>query len=258
LRTQVPLDGTAPDDVTRDIQFGHEEKSWFEGSNNVNTFTLDSFLYPPEEKKLLIDKGTLLPYYCPDCRRPRLKLRCKTCTNRSVIERTHISSSLSHRQSRDIFTLLKTGGYHLQGKVVLDVGSRLGSNLFTGALFSEAKLVVGVEMEAFFAELSARTACFAGLGHRIQVICADIRSQAQRLHEADCVVFFNPFELHWDRIQHRGLLDFMRATVTKPGTRLVTVPSCEEIFQRADSTVDVAAWLTPLDHIDDAFVYRVR
>ena len=51
----------------------------------------------------------------------------------------------------------------LDGKTLLDVGSRLGAVLYGAHVYSSAERIVGVEMNAEFAKISERTVTKYGM-----------------------------------------------------------------------------------------------
>jgi hypothetical protein len=187
----------------------------------------------------------------------------------------------------------------LEGKVVLDIGSRLGNNLYVGAIVTDAEELIGIEMNLFFAGLSKRliadysasppaplpassplagTAAAAASEQaavnssgsnfdRISIVPEDIRDRTDLLDKADVVIFFNPFEQHFSRAEHQELLRLFRTHCCRPGVRLVSVPSMEDIYGRAGlhpEQIDVGAWLASVGAADDGdhgfgvFVYDVR
>ena len=152
--------------------------------------------------------------------------------------------------------------------MVVDIGSRLGNNLIVAALFTKARELIGIEMNEYFANLSQRIVqqdCKLLMFQppckcNIRIVHDDVRNQTDTLERADIVIFFNPFEQHFERDTHRELLQFMRQHVCRSGVRLITVPSMAEIYGRAEMTsaIDVDKWLIDVGSTDDVFCYDVR
>jgi len=163
----------------------------------------------------------------------------------------------------------------------VDIGSRLGNLLYAGVLWTQpsacrgvsstncgpaapATIVprwVGVELDGFFASLCKRVLRRWGMSpSRGQCVEGDITSapNAALLRHAKLVAFFNCFELHVGRARHRELLRFLRDTISQRGQYILSCPSLHEIFQRADSDVDVEEWVQQVAQKDDAFLFRVR
>ncbi|KAL8169245.1 UNVERIFIED_CONTAM: hypothetical protein K2H54_041536 [Gekko kuhli] len=87
----------------------------------------------------------------------------------------------------------------LTGKVVVDVGSRLGAVLFGGYFYSSASQIYGVEINADFCHMQEVIVAKYQLDERIKVLNADIRTQASLLQNADAVVMNNVFEYFLDK-----------------------------------------------------------
>lgn len=107
----------------------------------------------------------------------------------------------------------------LRGKVIVDIGSRLGPVLYyvrsyhiqffqfdyfyflmvvgsflKAHLFSEAEEIVGIEMNAFFADLSRKMIEKYKMNDRVRVEQSDVRDQAALLGRADLVIMNNVFD----------------------------------------------------------------
>ncbi|CAB1335454.1 unnamed protein product [Coregonus sp. 'balchen'] len=79
----------------------------------------------------------------------------------------------------------------LTGRLVVDVGSRLGAVLYGGYLYSSAARLVGVEISAEFVRLQNMAVEKYGFSDRIQVIHADISTQDSLLQNADVLIMNN-------------------------------------------------------------------
>ena len=129
----------------------------------------------------------------------------------------------------------------------------------SGLLRSRCPRWVGVELDAFFAAESRRVARRWGMGGgRVRVLRADVSACTDLLRSAKLVCFFNCFELHVSRSRHRELLQWLRDAVSQRGQWLLVCPALEEIFERAESEVDVGRWVQRVASHDDAFLYRVK
>jgi hypothetical protein len=141
----------------------------------------------------------------------------------------------------------------------VDIGSRLGNQLFAGLLHCPSCPVwIGVEMNGFFVEQSRRIVREWGVTKQISVIEDDVVHQQPLLRHAKLVVFFNPFELHVTREKHRELLKYFRASVCQMAQYILSCPSLEDIYKRAESDVDVEEWVELVVCKEDAFLYRVK
>jgi len=55
------------EDETTGVRHGTDSKSWFAGSDHINSFFLDSFLYSNHDMNRMIDEGKLQLFYCKKC-----------------------------------------------------------------------------------------------------------------------------------------------------------------------------------------------
>ena len=117
---------------------------------------------------------------------------------------------------------------------------------------------IGVELDAFFVAQSRRIARKWSMQDAIRVIEDDVSHHADLLAKAKLVCFFNAFELHVTRERHRELLAFLTDAISHAGQYLLVCPSLKEIYTRAESDVNVDAWVELVAEKDDAFLYRVR
>ena len=111
--------------------------------------------------------GQLARVYCSTCRalfplgtEELVECPRPTCEGR-LQERNALTNSLPLEQSLAVFTkLLPCGGFSLQGKELLDIGSRLGNQLVIAALLGSdrPRTAVGFEISQFFVKISREMA----------------------------------------------------------------------------------------------------
>uniref|UniRef100_A0A8B9CFZ4 Uncharacterized protein n=1 Tax=Anser brachyrhynchus TaxID=132585 RepID=A0A8B9CFZ4_9AVES len=95
----------------------------------------------------------------------------------------------------------------LTGKVVVDIGSRLGAELFVGYLYSSASQLYG-------------------LIDRIKVVHADICTQASLL-----------------QLEQARAWEFIACNVKKRGSLLVTVPNLEDLLSKLRTDIQFSQWV---------------
>ncbi|KAF3845624.1 hypothetical protein F7725_008787 [Dissostichus mawsoni] len=139
------------------------------------TVHVDSFLYDEEEVDSLCDEGSLSRSYCLSCGSTR----------------TAPLDFLSHSFSiPELHFLFESVLPDLSGRVLVDVGSRLGA----GYVFSSASRLVGLEISEEFVKLQENIVQKYTMTDRIQVLHSDVRLQNVLLQNADVLVLNNVFE----------------------------------------------------------------
>ncbi|XP_076315833.1 uncharacterized protein LOC143228452 isoform X2 [Tachypleus tridentatus] len=154
-----------------------------------HTVHVDAFLYEEHHIDDLVAEGRMSRNYC------------KKCGSNEVAPLTFISHSMSIQRVQFIFRSMLPD---LEGKVVLDVGSRLGPVLWG-------------------------------------VVCSDICSVPQ-ISEADVIVLNNVFEFFLPQDIQVKTWQFLRSSI-KQGAILVSIPSLEDIFKQIKTEVDVKSWV---------------
>ncbi|XP_030308013.1 uncharacterized protein LOC103538841 isoform X1 [Calypte anna] len=189
---------------------------------------VDAFLYDDDFVDSLCEEGKMSRSYCTEC----------------GSFKTASLEFISHSFS---LTELKFLYHHvlpdLTGKVVVDVGSRLGAVLFAGYLYSSASQLYGVEMNADFCQLQEMMIAKYQFIDRIKVFHADICTQASLLQSADVVVMNNVFEYFLDRQEQARAWEFIACNVRRRGSLLVTVPSLQESLSKLQTDVQLDQWV---------------
>ncbi|XP_013774295.1 uncharacterized protein LOC106459240 [Limulus polyphemus] len=191
-----------------------------------HTVHVDAFLYEEEHIDDLVAEGKMSRNYC------------KKCGSHEVAPLTFISHSMSIQRVGFIFQSLLPD---LEGKVVFDVGSRLGPVLWGAYVYTRARKIIGVEMNEELCKIQKFIIEKYKMGDRIEVICRNICSVPQ-ITEADVVVLNNVFEFFLPQDIQVKTWQFLRSSI-KQGTILVTIPSLEDIFKQVKSEVDVKSWV---------------
>lgn len=203
------------------------------------TVHIDAFLYDDDCVDSLCEEGKMSRNYCLSC----------------GSHRTAPLEFISHSFSiTELKFLYRHALPDLTGKIVVDVGSRLGAVLFGAYFYSSASQIYGVEMNADFCNLQEIIVAKYQLDDRIKVLNADICTQASLLQNADVVIMNNVFEYFLDRSEQARSWEFISQNVSKKGSLLVTVPSLQKSFSDLQVDIQLNNWVEaqPLDY--DAFL----
>ncbi|XP_062864081.1 uncharacterized protein zgc:109986 isoform X2 [Trichomycterus rosablanca] len=250
IRDYLPLEAMFPSE-TMAIQKTQQ--------NPKPTLHVDAFLYEEETVDSLCDEGKMSRNFCLNCGSHRTAL----------IE--FISHSFSISELQFLFHHVLPD---LMGKLVVDVGSRLGAVLYGGYLYSAAAQLVGVEISKEFVKLQTMIVEKYGFNDRVQVIHADICSQNVLVQNADVLIMNNVFEYFMEPKDQVRAWEFISQSFRKKGALLVTVPSIQEALVSLQETnrasaiddwleevpIDYSAYVqsdTDLDSLKQIHLYRV-
>ncbi|XP_052010225.1 uncharacterized protein zgc:109986 [Xyrauchen texanus] len=231
LRACLPLEAVVPSE-TMAIQKTHQKPH--------PTVHVDAFLYDEETVDSLCEEGKMSRNYCLSCGSHRTALL------------DFISHSFSISELQFLFQKILPD---LTGQLVVDVGSRLGAVLYGGYLYSAASQLVGVEISSEFIKLQTMVMEKYGFSDRVQVIHADVRSQAALLQNADVLIMNNVFEYFMEPSDQIQAWQFISQNFRKKGALLVTVPRIQEALASLEETVSLemltlSQWIeeVPLDY----------
>ena len=115
---------------------------------------------------------------------------CLDCGSRKIEDLTYITHSCSKERLQFIFGDLLPS---LEGKTVVDVGSRLGAVLYGAYYYSDASKIVGIEINKDFCKLQEDTVAKFGLKKRIKIVLGNMCAQTELLASADVIVLNNVF-----------------------------------------------------------------
>uniref|UniRef100_A0A8C0VC38 Methyltransferase type 11 domain-containing protein n=1 Tax=Cyanistes caeruleus TaxID=156563 RepID=A0A8C0VC38_CYACU len=200
---------------------------------------VDAFLYDDDVVDSLCEEGKMSRSYCTQC------------GSYKTASLEFISHSFSLMELKFLYQHVLPD---LTGKVVVDVGSRLGAVLFAGYLYSSASLLYGVEMNADFCQLQEMMITF--LTTMCKVVHADICTQPSLLQKADVVVMNNVFEYFLDRREQARAWEFIACNVRKRGSLLVTVPSLEESLSKLQVNVQLSQWVEEVQLNYDVYMEK--
>ncbi|XP_061223556.1 uncharacterized protein LOC133219918 isoform X5 [Neopsephotus bourkii] len=202
---------------------------------------VDAFLYDDDFVDSLCEEGKMSRSYCTEC------------GSYKTASLEFISHSFSLMELKFLYQHVLPD---LTGKVVVDVGSRLGAVLFAGYLYSSASQLYGVEMNADFCQLQEMMVTKYQFIDRIKVVHADICTQASLLQKADVVVMNNVFEYFLDRQEQARAWEFVACNVRKTGSLLVTVPSLTESLSKVQTDIQLGQWVEEMQLNYDVYVEK--
>jgi len=221
LREKLPPNAIAPTEKTHLPSSGS-----FSGFTPQNTLHVDSFLYPNDDViDENCDKGLLQRYYCKDC------------SSRNVAPLEFISHSMSVTEAKFIFTHILP---NMAGKIVVDIGSRLGVVLYCGFLYSKTFTLYGLEFNKELADLQTEVVKKFAMGNRVKIRCDDVKNCADILKDADAVILNNVFDAFIEpQSKIHEIWEFVLNSVAKPGAMIIADPGLEEAMKNANVPQEV-------------------
>jgi len=184
----------------------------------VNTVHVDAFLYDEAGENELVQAGVLARYYCQDC------------GSRNTQELTFVTHSCSKERLEYVFRALLPP---LDGKTVLDVGSRIGAVLYGAYFHTKASKIIGIEMNHELCEIQAEVVRNHHLQDRIQVIEGDVCSLPNVVRSAHVIILNNVFDWFLPHDTQVAIWRFLRATI-RTGSLIVSSPALEASLQQID------------------------
>ncbi|GFT23950.1 uncharacterized protein NPIL_432991 [Nephila pilipes] len=237
IKTLVPTEAIFPSEKIDHSSIGNLPQT-----SNERIIHVDSFLFEDDQIDALVEEGKLSRNYC------------KNCGSINVGPITFISHSASVQRIEFIFQYMLPD---LSGKVLLDVGSRLGAILYGAYYCSAASKIIGIEINQDLCSLQNHIIDKYGLGDRIQVICENICNLPEIIHAANVIIFNNVFECFMPKEMQKQIWIWLRNTITNSGTILVTVPSMEETLSSLETGIDISSWLKKVPIADPEAVLKM-
>ncbi|KAM5235264.1 uncharacterized protein ACOB6Z_014968 [Ctenodactylus gundi] len=192
------------------------------------TVHVDAFLYDEDIIDSLCEERKMSRNYC------------MVCGSRQTAPLGFISHSFSLMELKFIYHHVLPD---LSGKVLVDVGSRLGTVLYGGYLYSSAMQLYGVELNGDFCQLQEMVINKYQFSDRIKVLHADICTQDSLLQNADVVIMNNVFEYFLNETDQARAWEYISRNVKKQGSLLVTVPSLEDSISGLQTNVQLSSWV---------------
>ncbi|XP_075048771.1 uncharacterized protein LOC142108797 [Mixophyes fleayi] len=203
------------------------------------TLHVDAFLYNDDTIDLLCDEGKMSRNYC------------LSCGSRETASMDFLSHSFSIVELKFLFQYVLPD---LSEKILVDVGSRLGAVLYAGYVYSSARKLKGVEINAELCNLQEKIIQKYQFTDRIQVYHSDICSQLSLLRHADVVVLNNVFEFFLDKEEQIRAWIFMNENIRKKECLIVTVPSLKESFNKLQINIQLDQWVEEIELDPDIFL----
>ncbi|XP_051250600.1 uncharacterized protein zgc:109986 isoform X2 [Dicentrarchus labrax] len=194
------------------------------------TVHVDSFLYDEDQVDSLCENGTMSRSYC------------LTCGSHRTAPLDFLSHSFSIPELQFLFENVLPD---LSGRMLVDVGSRLGAVLYGGYVFSAASQLVGVELSEDFVRLQEDIVHRYNLSDRVQVLHSDVCLQNVLLQNADVLIMNNVFEFFMEPTEQVRAWNFIMKNFRKKGSLLVTVPSLQESLNTLQEAVQ-PGWVEEL------------
>ncbi|XP_031850207.1 uncharacterized protein LOC116435118 [Nomia melanderi] len=224
IRNRVPFDGILPSENIVPPTIGQNSDC-----DAMSTKHFDAFLYDNNEVVELIEEGKLDSQYCAKCGSTNVKLY------------NIISHSMSVSTMIYVFSIILPS---LEGKTVLDIGSRLGAVLYGAHIFSSAQKIIGVEMNKDLCTLQSNIIHKYKMNDRIEIINKRIEECPDIVQRSNIIIMNNPFEFYVPESVHVEIWKFLKANIQK-GTILITRPAVETTFKTLNTGILVKKWLKP-------------
>jgi len=226
LKEKIPFDGVMGSEAIHFPTVGEDVNL-----NEENCINVDGFLYDEDDVELLVESGKIANNFCKDC------------NSRNVEAMTFISHSASKDRLRHIF---KDCLPSLDGKVVLDIGSRFGVVLYTAYVYTKAAKIIGVELNHELCDIQRHIIEKYKLTDRLLLHEADVIDTPDAVKQADVIVLMNVFEWFLNFEDQVKVWRFLHATI-KSGTWVVASPPIDVSLTLVDSDIDVNRWLEEVD-----------
>ncbi|XP_068456949.1 uncharacterized protein zgc:109986 isoform X2 [Clinocottus analis] len=204
------------------------------------TVHVDGFLYDEDQLDVLCEEGTMSRSYC------------LSCGSHRTAPLDFISHSFSISELRFLFQNVLPD---LSGRLLVDVGSRLGAVLYAGHVFSSASQLVGVEINEEFVKLQKNILQKYNLMDRIQVLHTDVLLQNVLLQNADVLIMNNVFEFFMEPGEQVRAWRFIMESFRKKGSLLVSVPALQESLTSLQEVLQ-PGWVEELPVDYDVYLGR--
>ncbi|XP_015440429.1 PREDICTED: uncharacterized protein LOC107195157 [Dufourea novaeangliae] len=224
IKNRVPFNGILPSEHIVPPTIGENSDC-----DDISTKHIDAFLYDNKEVDELIDEGKLDNLYCADCRSTNVK------------EYNIISHSMSVSAMIYVFHNILPP---LEGKTVLDVGSRLGAVLYGAHIFSSAQKIIGVEMNKDLCTLQSDMIHKYKMNDRIEIVNKRIEECPDIVQSSNVIIMNNPFEFYVPESVHTEIWKFLKANIQR-GTILVTRPAIETTLMNLKTGILMKNWIKP-------------
>ena len=137
----------------------------------------------------------------------------------------------------------------LDGKTVIDIGSRIGAVLYGAYYYSKATKIIGVEMNSELCRLQGEIVEMHKLGDRVSVVEGDMCNLGGLIRNGDVIVLNNVFDWFMAPQLQLKMWQFLRTTLAT-GCLVVSIPSLEASLGPLNTGIDLASWVRPVEIFD--------
>ena len=244
IRALVPFEAVFPSEKMNTPSVGKNSDC-----NDEVLAHVDSFLFSDDYIDELVDAGKFSRNYC------------NSCGSRNTKPLTFISHSASIQSVKFIF---KHALPDLTGKVVIDVGSRLGPILYGAFLFSSCAKIVGIEINADLCDVQNKIISKYGMNEKIAIVNEDVMNCQDIFRSGNVIVMNNVFEFFADQERLIALWRFAIKTLKGSNKLLITIPSLQESLEPLGLLSLLTNFVEELplsfenfDDIEDIHMYKV-
>ncbi|XP_015521769.2 uncharacterized protein LOC107225726 isoform X1 [Neodiprion lecontei] len=225
IKERIPFDATLPSENIISPKSGENSDC-----DPKITLHVDEFLYTDDDVDELVEAGKLNRYFC------------QSCGSKNVKPFIYISHSMSKDGLYHIFNNMLPA---LEGKTVLDVGSRLGAVLYGAYVYTDARKIIGVEMNEEFCKLQSDIIRKYEMDKRVEIMHNRIEDTEDVVRTSDVVILNNVFEFYLSEAAQIKIWNFLRSNIKK-GALIVTQPRIETTFSQLDTGIQVDSWVRPI------------
>ena len=141
----------------------------------------------------------------------------------------------------------------MEGKTLIDIGSRIGAVLYGAYYYSKAAKIVGIEMNKELCKLQNEIIGLHKLEDRVSIVESDMCEVGGLLRTGDVVILNNVFDWFMPPHVQVQMWQFLRSTLSK-GSLLVTIPSLESSLSHLNTGIELNNWVIPLNMFDPSFM----
>jgi len=237
IRARVPLEAVMPTESIVHPTIGEDSSL-----NAVNSVHLDAFLYDEDGEEALVQEGLLARSYCKDC------------GSRNIEDLTFVTHSCSKERLEFIFCGLLPP---LDGKTVIDIGSRIGAVLYGSYFYSKATKIIGVEINTELCKLQGEIVEMHKLGDRITIVEGDMCNLGGIIRTGDVIILNNVFDWFMPPQLQVKMWQFLRTTLAT-GCLVVSIPSLEASLGPLNTGINLASWVRPVDMFDKSVMWEQK
>lgn len=116
----------------------------------------------------------------------------------------------------------------LNGRKILDVGSRIGAFLFGSYVYSKNTQIIGIEMNKDLCLIQQDIVDQFKFNDRIKIVNDDVMNCSELVSTGDFIFLHNVFEFFISNDHQLMIWKFLKENIKK-GAILITIPSLKEM-----------------------------